>query len=91
VSDAAPTLNYAAPDSKPDRIRLILRAFRSKNYRLFFAGQLVSMVGNFLTMVATAWLVYRSASWASRGRFRCSSSRRLAGYGWIGSTAASCS
>src|SRR5689334_22559062 len=49
------------PESPPLRTELILRAFRSRNYRLFFGGQLVSLVGAFLTQVATAWLVYRLA------------------------------
>lgn len=39
----------------------ILRALRSRNYRLFFGGQLVSMVGSFMTQTAMAWLVYRLA------------------------------
>jgi MFS family permease len=34
------------------------RAFRHRNYRLFFGGQLISFVGSFLTMTATSWLVY---------------------------------
>ena len=37
----------------------ILRAFRHRNYRLFFAGQLTSLVGTFLTQAATLWFVYR--------------------------------
>lgn len=37
---------------------LLLRALRHRNYRLFFAGQLISLVGTFLTQVATLWLVY---------------------------------
>ncbi|HWB53750.1 MAG TPA: MFS transporter, partial [Tepidisphaeraceae bacterium] len=40
------------------RLSLILRALRHRNYRLFFAGQLVSLFGNFITQVATVWLVY---------------------------------
>src|SRR5205809_407063 len=40
-------------------VRQILRALRHRNYRLFFAGQLVSLIGTFLTQVATVWLVYR--------------------------------
>src|SRR3954464_3308968 len=35
------------------------RAFRHRNYRLFFAGQLVSLCGTFLSQVAVVWLVYR--------------------------------
>jgi MFS family permease len=35
------------------------RALRNRNYRLFFAGQSLSLIGTWLTRVATAWLVYR--------------------------------
>jgi MFS family permease len=37
----------------------VLRALKYRNYRLFFAGQIVSLVGNWMTSIATAWLVYR--------------------------------
>ena len=36
-----------------------LRAFRSRNYRLFIAGQLVSLIGTWMQSVAQAWLIYR--------------------------------
>jgi MFS family permease len=36
-----------------------LRALRARNYRLFFGGQSVSLVGTWMTRIATAWLVYR--------------------------------
>jgi MFS family permease len=35
------------------------RALRSRNYRLFFIGQGISLVGSWMTRLATAWLVYR--------------------------------
>lgn len=35
------------------------RALRHRNYRLFFAGQAISLMGTWLTQVATSWLVYR--------------------------------
>jgi MFS family permease len=41
------------------RWRLLLRALRSRNYRLFFEGQTVSLTGTWMTRVATSWLVYR--------------------------------
>jgi MFS family permease len=37
----------------------LLRAFNSRNYRLFFTGQLISLVGTWLTNVAISWLVNR--------------------------------
>ena len=35
------------------------RALRHRNYRLFFTGQGISLIGTWLTKVATSWLVYR--------------------------------
>ena len=35
------------------------RALRHRNYRLFFAGQLVSLIGTWMQTAAQAWLVYR--------------------------------
>jgi MFS family permease len=36
-----------------------LRALRSRNYRLFFAGQSVSLIGTWMTRLATSWIVYQ--------------------------------
>ncbi len=36
-----------------------VRALRSRNYRLFFGGQSISLVGTWMTRIATSWLVYR--------------------------------
>jgi MFS family permease len=36
----------------------LFRAMRSRNYRLFFIGQGISLVGTFLTQIAMIWLVY---------------------------------
>ncbi len=36
-----------------------LRALRHRNYRLFFGGQSVSLIGTWMTRIATSWLVYR--------------------------------
>jgi MFS family permease len=35
-----------------------LRAFRHRDYRLYFVGQGVSQTGTWLQMIATSWLVY---------------------------------
>jgi MFS family permease len=37
----------------------MVRALKHRNYRLFFAGQTVSLMGSWITRVATSWLVYR--------------------------------
>ena len=44
------------PDEQGPRL---LRALRHRNYRLFFGGQSVSLIGTWITRVATSWLVYR--------------------------------
>ncbi len=36
-----------------------LRALRYRNYRLFFIGQSISLIGTWTTRLATSWLVYR--------------------------------
>jgi MFS family permease len=41
------------------RIAFMLRAFSYPNYRLFFGGQIVSVIGSWISMTATSWLVYR--------------------------------
>src|SRR2546423_4510872 len=41
------------------RLRHMARAFASRNYRLFFVGQGVSLVGTWMSRLATGWLVFR--------------------------------
>jgi predicted MFS family arabinose efflux permease len=36
----------------------LFEVFRHRNYRLFFSGQLVSLMGTWITAVAQGWLVY---------------------------------
>lgn len=42
-----------------NNLSFMVRALRHRNYRLFFCGQIVSLVGTWMTRVATSWLVYR--------------------------------
>jgi MFS family permease len=35
------------------------RALRHRNFRLFFTGQSISLIGTWMTRVATSWLVYQ--------------------------------
>jgi MFS family permease len=39
--------------------RHLTRALQHRNYRLFFGGQSISLIGTWITRVATSWLVYR--------------------------------
>jgi MFS family permease len=43
---------------KPE-FRTLFRALRSRNYRLYFIGQGVSLIGSWMQSVAMGWLVYR--------------------------------
>jgi MFS family permease len=57
------------PPSSPDRVESALhplqrfshgwRSLRHRNFRLFFAGQSISLIGTWMTRVATSWLIYR--------------------------------
>src|SRR4051812_9740153 len=49
----------AVPEPAPAVPRRMLRALSSRNYRLYFTGQGVSLVGTWMTRIATSWLVYR--------------------------------
>lgn len=37
----------------------LTRALQHRNFRLFFGGQSISLVGTWITRVATSWLIYR--------------------------------
>ncbi len=41
------------------RLRAMVRAFEGRNYRLYFVGQGVSLIGTWMTRLATGWLVFR--------------------------------
>jgi MFS family permease len=40
-------------------IKQTLRALRHRNYRLFFGGQSISLIGTWMQQIALGWLVYR--------------------------------
>jgi MFS family permease len=56
VAAESPSLD-ASPRTSP--FFSVGRALRHRNYRLYFTGQSISLIGTWLTKVATAWLVYR--------------------------------
>jgi MFS family permease len=43
----------------PSRYAHAWRALNHRNFRLFFSGQSISLIGTWMTRVATSWLVYR--------------------------------
>ena len=48
-------------DSVPDGIQLpsTFRAFRHRNYRLYFFGQMISVMGTWMQRIAQQWLIYQ--------------------------------
>jgi MFS family permease len=52
-------LPAAVKPGKLDGASHAWRALRHRNFRLFFGGQSISLIGTWMTRVATAWLVYR--------------------------------
>src|SRR5438046_2218470 len=59
MAGPAPFASSSSATSDTPEPRGLLRALRHRNFRLFFGGQLVSLVGTFLTQIATVWFVYR--------------------------------
>ncbi len=64
MSPAEETNNHA-DSAAPEKALLFRgvshawRALRHRNFRLFFGGQSISLVGTWMTRIATSWLVYK--------------------------------
>jgi len=41
------------------KLKDLLRALKYRNYKLFFSGQLISLIGTWMQSIAMGWLVYR--------------------------------
>jgi MFS family permease len=48
-----------AESSNTFKLGFAVRSLRHRNYRLFFGGQSLSLIGTWMTQVASSWLVYR--------------------------------
>ncbi len=66
MSEPAPVTRVDAAEAAaevewgvPSGVSHAWRALRHRNFRLFFAGQSISLIGTWMTRVATGWLVYR--------------------------------
>jgi len=44
--------------NKPTGLRVIFRSLQYRNFRLFFGGQSISLIGTWIQQIATPWLVY---------------------------------
>jgi MFS family permease len=53
-------MSMTQADSEPSAgFHFMWRALAHRNFRLFFGGQGISLIGTWMTRVATSWLVYR--------------------------------
>jgi MFS family permease len=61
MSAEPPVSSAARPAAAPQAmgLRFLIRALRHRNYRLFISGQSISLIGTWMTRIATSWLVYR--------------------------------
>jgi MFS family permease len=59
--EAARKIDPAGADARRGggKLAFMVRALKHKNYRLFFSGQSISLIGTWMTRIATSWLVYR--------------------------------
>ena len=48
-----------APPAEAAGLSHAWRALQHRNFRLFFGGQSISLIGTWMTRVATGWLIYR--------------------------------
>jgi MFS family permease len=56
MSEKSTTVAAAPRQSK---FQDTIRSLKHRNFQLFFSGQIISLVGTWMDMVAEAWLVYR--------------------------------
>jgi MFS family permease len=49
----------ATPSEMQEAVSHTWRALGHRNFKLFFAGQSISVIGTWMTRLATSWLVYR--------------------------------
>ncbi len=55
----SPSSQETTPAPSPRDFSHAWRALRHRNFRLFFGGQSISLIGTWMTRIATSWLVYR--------------------------------
>jgi len=66
MADSIPTTEEVQPTDTPapgpsgqSRLPAVFRSLKHRNFRLFFGGQLISLVGTWMQTIAEAWLIYR--------------------------------
>src|ERR1019366_8605662 len=66
MADSAPTTADVQPTISPEpipggqgRAAAVFRSLKHRNFRLFFGGQIISLVGTWMQIIAQTWLIYR--------------------------------
>src|SRR5512146_1877849 len=60
VASAVKSSEEVAPSqAQPTRLPKTFRSLQHRNFQLYFAGQLISVAGTWMQVVAQAWLVYQ--------------------------------
>src|SRR5258708_8288393 len=59
AEEVQPTRSPAPSPSGQGRTAAVFRSLKHRNFRLFFGGQLISLVGTWMQTIAQSWLIYR--------------------------------
>ena len=59
AEEVQPTTSPAPTPPGPRQLPAAFRSLKHRNFRLFFSGQLISLVGTWMQSIAEAWLIYR--------------------------------
>jgi MFS family permease len=59
AATAETTLKVTESDARSTRLPKTFRALQHRNFQLYFTGQLISVAGTWMQIVAQAWLVYQ--------------------------------
>jgi MFS family permease len=51
-------MNKDGPGNSKGRFKIIFRSLQYRNYRLFFSGQSISLIGTWMQRITLPWLVY---------------------------------
>jgi len=51
-------MNKGVPGKNRDKFKIVFRSLQYRNYRLFFSGQSISLIGTWMQRIAMPWLVY---------------------------------
>jgi MFS family permease len=60
MTEPSPTkASVPSPAPQAGGLGFMVRALHHRNYKLYFTGQSISLIGTWMTRIATSWLVYR--------------------------------